>query len=223
MTRATAKPGHPVRGLPRAFKPSLAVLALLPMAWLLGQALLGGLGPNPQETLIRDLGNWTIRLLVLVLLVTPLRLALAWSALVQVRRMLGLFVFAYATLHLLAYGVFDQGANLVKVWVDVWQRPFIAVGMAAWVLLLVLALTSPATVVRRLGAARWRRVHRCVYAVAALGVLHFFWMRAGKLDFGEVWLWGGLLAALLLLRVPMCRKRLQAFGSWRVQRAAAIK
>ncbi|MGA1168517.1 MAG: hypothetical protein ACO3T2_09050, partial [Burkholderiaceae bacterium] len=115
MTRATAKPGHPVRGLPRAFKPSLAVLALLPMAWLLGQALLGGLGPNPQETLIRDLGNWTIRLLVLVLLVTPLRLALAWPALVQVRRMLGLFVFAYATLHLLAYGVFDQGANLVKV------------------------------------------------------------------------------------------------------------
>lgn len=223
MMRATAKPGHRARGLPRAFKPGLAVLALLPMAWLVGQAVLGGLGPNPQETLIRDLGSWTIRLLVLVLLVTPLRLALAWPALVQVRRMLGLFVFAYATLHLLAYGVFDQGANLVKVWVDVWQRPFIAVGMAAWVLLLVLALTSPATVVRRLGAVRWRRVHRGVYAVAALGVLHFFWMRAGKLDFGEVWLWGGLLVGLLLLRLPVCRKRLQALGSWRVQRATAIK
>jgi sulfoxide reductase heme-binding subunit YedZ len=219
MVAASVKPGRSVRGLPRALKPALFVLALLPLLWLVVQTLTGNLGPNPQEALIRGLGDWTIRLLAAVLLVTPLRVALGQPLLVQVRRMLGLFVFAYATLHLLAYVVFDKGMDGAEVWADVLQRPFIAVGMVAWALLLVLALTSPVAVVRRLGPLRWRRLHQSVYAVAGLGVLHFFWMRSGKLDFGDVWLWGGVLAALLALRLPMLRQRLQAFARWRAGRS----
>jgi sulfoxide reductase heme-binding subunit YedZ len=178
------------------------------------------MGPNPQETLIRELGQWTIRLLAVVLAITPLRQVFGWVSLLQYRRMIGLFVFFYGSLHLLAYVVFDKAVDLVEVWIDVMDRPFITVGILAWVMLLVLAITSPQAILRRLGPNRWKTIHQMIYFVAFLAVLHFFWMRSGKLNFGEVWLWGGVLFALLLMRTPPIKERLIEFGRRRARRSA---
>ena len=168
-----------------------------PLAWLIWAVFMDQLGANPAEALIRSLGDWTLRSLVLVMCITPLRVGLGLPALARWRRMLGLFVFFYASLHLTAYAWFDMGFNWSEVVADVAQRPFILVGMLSWSLLLLMALTSFNRAIRWLGAARWRLLHRAVYAVCVLGLLHFFWMRAGKNDFNEVLVYGFLLAALL--------------------------
>jgi methionine sulfoxide reductase heme-binding subunit len=180
-----------------AAKPLVFVLWLLPAAWLLWAAFHDQLGANPAEALIRSLGDWSLRALVLVLLVTPLRVWTGWSQLARFRRMLGLFVFFYASLHWLAYAWFDMGFDWTEVLNDVPKRPFILVGTLAWLLLLALAATSFNRAIRWLGAGRWRALHRAVYAVAVLAVLHFFWMRAGKNDFAEVALYAVILAGLL--------------------------
>jgi methionine sulfoxide reductase heme-binding subunit len=178
-------------------KPAVFVLWLLPFIWLAWAAVSDQLGPNPAEALIRSLGDWTIRALVLVLLVTPLRTALRMPALARFRRMLGLFVFFYATLHWLAYVWFDMQFDWAEVLADVPKRPFILVGTLAWLVLLALAATSFNRAIRALGAPRWQLLHRSVYAVALLSVLHFFWMRAGKNDFNEVAVYAALFAGLL--------------------------
>ncbi len=203
------------RPLSRVVKPLLWVLLLAPFGQLLYLALTNSLGANPAEALIRALGDWAIRILALALAITPMRLVLAWPAWGSVRRLVGLFAAAYAGLHALAYVWLDQAWDLLAVWHDVLKRPFITVGMLAILLLALLVLTSPRSVARRLGTQRWRRLHRSVYAVALLAVLHFWWMRAGKQNFAEVWLWGGLLAALLAMRWPAVAQRLQAWGSMR--------
>ena len=181
----------------RAVKPAVFVLCLLPLAWLVWAVVADQLGANPAEALIRSLGDWTLRALVLVLAVTPARVMLGLPALARLRRMLGLFVFFYATLHWLAYVWFDQGFDWAAVLADVPKRPFILVGTLAWVLLLALAATSFNRAIRAMGAARWQMLHRAVYAVAGLGILHFFWMRAAKNNFGEVAVYAALLGALL--------------------------
>jgi sulfoxide reductase heme-binding subunit YedZ len=178
-------------------KPVVFVLWLLPLAWLVWAAVADRLGANPAEALIRSLGDWTLRALVLVLLVTPLRTVLGWPALARFRRMLGVYVFVYATLHWLSYLWFDMGFVWADVVADIPKRPFILVGSLAWLLLLALAATSFNRAIRWLGAARWQALHRAVYAVACLAVLHFFWMRAGKNDFAEVAVYAAILAALL--------------------------
>lgn len=180
-----------------AAKPVIFGLALLPLAWLVLAAATDQLGANPAEALIRSLGDWTLRALVLVLAVTPARVMLGLPALARLRRMLGLFVFFYATLHWLAYVWFDQGFDWAAVLADVPKRPFILVGTLAWLLLLALAATSFNRAIRAMGAARWQMLHRAVYAVAGLGILHFFWMRAAKNNFGEVAVYAALLGALL--------------------------
>ena len=182
-------------------KPLLFVLCTLPAFWLVGAGLLNQLGANPAEALIRGLGDWTLRFLCLVLLVTPLRHHTGWTVVARWRRMLGLFVFFYASLHLLAYAWLDMGFDLVELLPDIVKRPFITVGMLAWGLLLALAATSFNRAIKAMGARRWQRLHRAVYAVAVLGVLHFFWMRAGKQLFGEVAVYAALLGALLGWRV----------------------
>ena len=184
-----------------AAKPVLHVLCLLPLAWLVYAAALDRLGANPAEALIRSLGDWTLRLLCLSLAVTPLRLALGLPALARFRRMLGVYTFGYAALHLLCYAWFDMGLDGGEIARDVAKRPFILVGMCGFVLLLVLAATSFNRAVRWLGGRRWQRLHRSVYLVAGLALLHFFWMRAGKNDFAEVALYAAILAALLLARL----------------------
>lgn len=180
-----------------AAKPALFVAALLPLTQLLVGVVTHGLGPNPAEALIRGLGDWTLRFLCLTLAITPLRQWTGWQALARLRRMLGLFTFFYGALHLLAYAWFDMGFEWVDIWRDVGKRPFILVGMLCMLLLLPLAATSLNAAVRALGARRWQWLHRLVYLVAPLAILHFFWMRAAKNDFAEVWVYAAVLALLL--------------------------
>ncbi|GAA4001560.1 hypothetical protein GCM10022279_26900 [Comamonas faecalis] len=192
----------------RLAKPLVWLLCLLPLAGLVWGAATGGLGANPAEALLRRSGDWTLRLLCVALAVTPVRLLLGWPALARFRRLLGLFAFFYAVLHLLCWAWLDQGLDAAAMAHDVVQRPFILVGVATFVLLLALAATSPAAAVRRLGARRWRRLHRCVYLAVLLALLHFFWMRAGKRDWAEVQVYGAVVAALLLARLlPWVRRR----------------
>ncbi|MFN9473976.1 sulfite oxidase heme-binding subunit YedZ [Acidovorax sp.] len=188
-------------------KPVVFVLCLLPLAWLVYAALSNQLGANPAEALIRSTGDWTLRALCLVLAVTPLRVVTATPQLARFRRMLGLFVFFYALLHLLGYGWFDMGFEVADIAVDIAKRPFILVGFAAFVLLLLMAATSFNRAIRALGAKRWQTLHRTVYAVAGLALLHFFWMRAGKNDFGEVAVYAAILSLLLGWRVWQAARR----------------
>ncbi len=181
----------------RVAKPLVFGLCLLPAVWLFWAAATDQLGANPAEALIRSLGDWALRALVLVLAITPLRVMAGWPQLARFRRMAGLFVFFYASLHWLSYAWFDMGLVWGDIVADVPKRPFILVGTLAWLLLLTLALTSFNRAIRTLGAARWQALHRAVYAVAVLAVLHFFWMRAGKQDFAEVALYAALLGGLL--------------------------
>ena len=192
-----------------AAKPVVFVLALLPFAWLFYGALTNNLGANPAEYLDRATGDWTLRFLCITLAVTPLRVGLGLPALARFRRMLGLFTYFYVVLHFLAYSWFDQGFDLGEIAKDIAKRPFILVGFTCFVLLTPLAATSFNRAVKALGAKRWQALHRLVYAVAGLAILHFFWMRAGKRDFGDVALYGGILAVLLGWRVKeFLRKRM---------------
>jgi sulfoxide reductase heme-binding subunit YedZ len=180
-----------------AAKPLVFGLALGPFAWLFWGAAADTLGPNPAEALIRGSGDWTLRLLCLTLAVTPLRQATGWQALARFRRMLGLFTFFYGALHFLAFAWLDMGLDLAAIVADIFKRPFILVGSAALLGMLPLAATSFNAAIRRLGAARWQALHRVVYAVALLALLHFFWMRAGKNDFAEVGVYAAIVALLL--------------------------
>ena len=187
-------------------KPLVFALCLAPLAWLVFGAAADRLGANPAEALIRALGDWTLRFLCITLAVTPLRLAAGLAPLARYRRMLGLFTFFYALLHLLAYAGFDMGLDAAEMARDVAKRPFILVGMLTFALLLILAATSFNAAVRWLGGRRWQRLHRGVYAVAPLALLHFWWMRAGKNDFAEVLVYAAILGALLLSRLPPMRR-----------------
>ena len=189
-------------------KPAVFVLAILPLAWLVWGAAADQLGANPAEYLERSLGDWTLRFLCLTLAVTPLRVITGTPALARFRRMLGLFVYFYAVLHLLAYAWFDMGFELAEIAKDIPKRPFILVGFLAFVLLTPLAATSFNRAVKALGARRWQALHRLVYVVAGLAILHFFWMRAGKNDFAEVAVYAAILTLLLGWRlVHAVRKR----------------
>ena len=178
-------------------KPLVFVLCLLPLAWLVYGASAGQLGANPAEALIRSTGDWALRALCLVLALTPLRVTFAVPALARWRRMLGLFAFFYAFLHVLSYSWLDMGLDLPEIFADIVKRPFILVGTLAFVVLLALAATSFQRAIRALGGKRWQALHRTVYAAALLAVLHFFWMRAGKNDFAEVAPYAAIIVALL--------------------------
>jgi methionine sulfoxide reductase heme-binding subunit len=180
-----------------AVKPALFALALVPMAVLVAGVLRHTLGANPAETLIRSLGDWTLRLLCLTLAITPLRQWTGLTALARFRRMLGLFTAFYAALHFSAYAVFDMELVWNDIVRDVAKRPFILVGTTAFLLLLPLAATSFNRAIGALGARRWQQLHRTVYVIAGLAILHFFWMRAGKRNFAEVYVYAAILAVLL--------------------------
>jgi sulfoxide reductase heme-binding subunit YedZ len=187
--------------LRRETKPLVFVAALAPFGHLLWGALADALGPNPAEALIRGTGDWTLRLLCLTLAVTPLRQATGWHALARLRRMLGLFTFFYGVWHFLCFAWLDMGFDLAAIVVDLGKRPFILVGSLALLLMLPLAATSFDRAVRALGARRWQALHRTVYAIALLAILHFFWMRAGKNDYAEVAVYAAVVAAMLGWRV----------------------
>ena len=184
-----------------AAKIVLFVLAMLPFAWLLYGVLTNNLGANPTEYLTRATGDWTLRFLCLTLLVTPLRSVSNTPQLARFRRMLGLFVYFYAVLHLLCYVWFDMDFNLADILKDIPKRTFILVGFAAFLLLTPMAATSFNRAIKAMGAKRWQSLHKSIYAIAVLAVLHFFWMRAGKNDFTEVFVYATILATLLGWRV----------------------
>ena len=186
-------------------KPLVFALCLLPLSWLLSRVAQDQLGANPQEALIRATGDWALRFLVIVLAVTPLRELSGLSALARYRRMLGVFMYFYALLHFLSYSGFDMGFDVADIFNDIVKRPFILVGSLALLLLTPLAATSFNAAIRAVGAQRWQRLHRLVYAVAGLAILHFFWMRAGKNDFAEVAVYAALLALLLGWRLRKLR------------------
>lgn len=187
--------------LHRAAKPLLFVACLLPFVWLMYGALSNQLGANPAEALIRATGDWTLRFVCIVLSVTPLRVISRTPALARFRRMLGLFVYFYVLLHLLSYSWFDMGFDVADIAKDIAKRPFILVGFSAFLLLTPLAATSFNAAIKALGAKRWQRLHKLVYLIAGLGLLHFFWMRAGKNNFAEVFVYAGIVAVLLGWRV----------------------
>ena len=185
----------------RRAKLVLWLLCLLPFAWLVLGAASDSLGANPAEYLIRATGDWTLRLLCMTLAVTPLRVMFGLPELLRLRRMLGLVTYFYVLLHLLCYSWLDMGFEWTDIASDIAKRPFILLGFSAFVLLTPLALTSSNRAIRWLGAKRWQWLHRLVYAVAVLAVLHFFWMRAGKSNFAEVFVYASVLFVLLAWRM----------------------
>ena len=160
----------------RLLKPLIFAAALGPLAYLALGAWQGTLGANPIETITRSTGIWTLRFILITLAVTPLRRLSGWNEIIRFRRMLGLFAFFYGSLHLLTYVWLDQFFDWAAIVKDVAKRPFITAGFSAYVLLVPLAITSTAGMIRRLGGRTWRRLHRLAYVTAALGVVHYWWL-----------------------------------------------
>lgn len=200
-----------------AAKPILFVVCLLPFAWLFYNALTNNLGANPAEALIRATGDWTLRFICIVLAVTPLRVISKTPTLARFRRMLGLFVYFYVVVHLLSYSWFDMGFDVSDIAKDIAKRPFILVGFASFLLLTPLAATSFNAAIKALGAKRWQMLHKLVYVIACLALLHFFWMRAGKNNFAEVFVYAAIIGVLLGWRLQQYfnKKRLQPNASGR--------
>ena len=178
------------------------MICLAPFALLSWRTLSDGLGPNPVESVVHFTGSWALRLLLVTLAVTPLRRLAGLPWLMRFRRMLGLFAFFYAVLHFSAYLVLDRALVWDDILIDLSKRPYIMVGFAALLLLVPLAVTSTRGWVRRLGR-RWQTLHRVVYAIAVLGVLHFLWLV--KADTLEPLIDAAVLAGLLALRLPWGR------------------
>jgi sulfoxide reductase heme-binding subunit YedZ len=190
----------PRASLPRWLKPAVFLLSLLPLARLFLLGFAGELGANPVEFVTRSTGTWALVMLCLTLAVTPLRRLSGWNALVRLRRMLGLFAFFYASLHFTVFLWLEHWFDVAAMLLDVLERPFVTAGFLAFLLMLPLAATSTQAMVRRLGS-RWQALHRLVYLIAPLAVLHFWWHKAGKNDFGEPAFYGAVVALLLAARL----------------------
>ncbi len=173
--------------------------ALVPLGFLAFDGLSGNLGANPIEFFLRTTGVLTLVFLLITLLVTPLRKLFGWNSLVKFRRMLGLYAFFYGFLHLITYSVFDKSLSVSAIISDIWQRPFIAVGMLAFFLLIPLAVTSTNSMIKRFGGKNWLRLHKLIYPIAILGVIHF-WMIV-KSDLKYPALFAVILAVLLGYRL----------------------
>lgn len=182
-------------------KALLFATALLPFVRLVLFTVTDRLGANPVEFITRNTGDWTLYFLCITLAITPVRRLAGWNWLIKLRRMLGLFVFFYVALHFTTFLWFDHFFDVQEMLKDVIKRPFITVGFFAFLLLIPLALTSSNVMVKRMGGKRWQSLHRLVYLIAPLAILHFWWMKAGKHDFSQPILFGVIVAALLLLRV----------------------
>ena len=183
----------------RLLKPLLFAACLVPLALLLQRGFTGGLTANPIEYITHRTGDWTLRLLLITLAITPLRRLTGWHAAIRLRRMLGLFAFFYGSLHFLTYVVFDHFFALESMLEDLTDRRFVTAGFTAFVLMIPLALTSTPAMVRRLGGRRWQALHRLVYASACAGVVHYAWLV--KADLRPPLLYGAALALLLGYRL----------------------
>ena len=189
----------------KALKAALFVLALLPflrMAWLTA----AGVPVDPVEFLTHGSGDWALYLLCATLAITPLRRLTGWNWAVRLRRMAGLFTFFYAFMHFMTFLWFDHFFDVAAMWKDVLKRPFITVGFVAFVLLIPLAATSTNGMIKRLGR-NWALLHKLIYAIAPLAILHYWWMKAGKHNFEQPIVWGSVVGVLLLARVWWSLKR----------------
>jgi sulfoxide reductase heme-binding subunit YedZ len=180
-------------------KAGVFAVCLVPLGILAVNALMRNLGANPIDEITDQTGIWTLRLLLISLAVTPLRRLTGWNRLIQVRRMLGLFAFFYASLHFLTYLWLDQFFAVEDIIADVMDRPFITIGFSSFVLLIPLVVTSTTAMIRRLGGKWWQRLHRLVYAIAVGGIVHYLWLV--KADLRDPAIYGGLLALLLGYRL----------------------
>jgi sulfoxide reductase heme-binding subunit YedZ len=188
------------RGLARrALKPAVFVLCLLPLAWLLYRTFTNQLSANPVEDIIRTLGDWALRFLLIALAVTPLRILTGWSEIARLRRMTGLFAFTYVVLHVLSYVGIDQHFDMKTLLEDVAKRIYITFGMAALAMLIPLAATSTDAMIRRLGGARWRQLHRLIYPAGIAGVIHYFLMI--KAGYVQPLIYALILASLFGVRL----------------------
>jgi methionine sulfoxide reductase heme-binding subunit len=179
------------------------IASLLPLLRLLGAAIFhwfDGLGANPIEFITRSTGTWTLVFLCATLAVTPVRKITGLSDLARLRRMLGLFTFFYASLHFTTYIWFDQWFDLASVSKDIWKRPFVAAGFAAFVLMIPLAVTSTNAMMKRLGR-RWSKLHRLIYLVAPIAIAHYWWHKGGKNSYEEPIIYGLIIALLLGYRM----------------------
>ena len=184
---------------------AVVIVALAPLVRLIAGVPLGWLGVNPLEYLIRATGEWTLIMLALTLSVTPLRRLTGWSVLHRYRRTFGRLTFVYGLTHFTVYLVFDMGLDWGDILRDIPKRPFITVGFTAFVLLSLLAVTSSDAAIRALGARRWRLLHRAVYAIALLGVVHYLWLV--RADISKPLMYGAIFAVLFTLRIVWAWKR----------------
>src|SRR5471032_3549054 len=202
-----------------ALKSILFVLALVPFVRMVYLTLTGQL-VEPLEFITRGTGDWTLYFLCFTLAVTPLRKLSKWNWLIKLRRMLGLYMFFYGLLHFMTFLWFDHFFDVQEMWKDVLKRPFITVVFIAFVLLIPLAATSTNAMVKRLGGKRWQWLHRLVYVVAPLGILHFWWVKAGKNLLAQPILFASIVAVLLLIRV-LSQKNRQRYTHLFFRREAA--
>lgn len=176
-------------------------LAFVPLGRLVALGLSGGLGANPLEFITHSTGDWTLYLFCITLAVTPLRKITGLNWLVRMRRMLGLMAFLYLCLHFTTFVWFDHFFDLGEIWKDIVKRPFITVGVLALLLSIPLAITSTNGMVRRLGGKRWQVLHRLLYLIVPLGVLHYWWDKAGKNLIAQPLLFAVLVGVMLALRL----------------------
>ncbi len=155
----------------------LFINSLVPLGYLTWDWFFNQLGANPVEFFLRTTGILTLVFLFLTLAVSPVRKIWGWNQLIKLRRMLGLYAFFYGVVHLITYGIFDKSLDVADIFGDIWNRPFIAVGMAALILMMPLAITSTNAMIKRLGGKNWQKLHRLIYASAILGLIHFFWIQ----------------------------------------------
>jgi len=189
----------------KLIKPAIFLICLIPLVILIFWFFTGSLGANPIESINRWIGDWALRLLLVTLAISPLRRVTGWNNLVKYRRMLGLFVFFYVCMHVSSYIVLDQFFDFTEIIDDVFKRPYITVGFSAFILLIPLAITSNNKMVERL-QYRWIQLHRLIYIIGMLAVLHFWWMV--KIDTREPAIYAIILAALLGFRLFFYVKRI---------------
>lgn len=183
---------------PRLFKPTVFLLCLIPFMYLLVGIYTENLGANPIEYLAHRTGDWSLRFMLIALAVTPLRRITGWTYPLKLRRMLGLFAFFYVTIHLFVYAVLDLGLDWSFLAEDILERPYITIGFTAWVLLIPLAVTSNRAMMRLLGK-RWKQLHKLVYLIGLLGVIHYWWLV--KKDLQEPLIYAAILLLLMLMRI----------------------
>ncbi|HET9515653.1 MAG TPA: protein-methionine-sulfoxide reductase heme-binding subunit MsrQ [Gemmatimonadales bacterium] len=188
---------------PTRLKPLIWIAGLAPLAWLVWQGFRDNLTADPVKYLTHFTGRVTLIILFVTLTVTPIRRLSGWNGIIRLRRLIGLFSFFYAVIHLMIYLTFDRGFVFTELGEDILKRPYITVGFTAWLMLLTLAVTSPQAMVRRLGR-RWQTLHRIIYVIPALGLVHFLW--AQKKDPAPVIPYAMAAGAILLIRLALAQR-----------------